>query len=147
MQSAAVAARTDKQRWTNCWDGGKLCVLPGLCTIDNPNTTMVWGLVSVYLNIKYILWILEREQCQTAVEYRPSLWRGCSAYHCSGILRGDTLQGSERQKHNKWTWSPTWSLNTAYHSRCSAARLWLLPPSTRSATLPLLGSHSKDRWD
>lgn len=45
-------------------------VLPGLCTIDNPNTTMVWGLVSVYLNIKYILWILEREQCQTAVEYR-----------------------------------------------------------------------------
>lgn len=49
------AARTEKQWWTNCWDGGKLRVLAGICIIDNPNTSMVWGLVSVYLNIKYSL--------------------------------------------------------------------------------------------
>lgn len=38
------------------------CTLPGIWIIDNPNTTTVWGLVSVYINIKYILWILERRR-------------------------------------------------------------------------------------
>ena len=33
----------------------KLCLVPGICIIDNPNTTMLWGLVSVYLNINCIL--------------------------------------------------------------------------------------------
>lgn len=83
----------------------------------------VWSAYIKILNTFCESW-RERER-QTAGEYPPSLWRGCSAYHCSGILKGDMPQGSQPQKHNKWTWSPTWSLNTTYHSPCSAGRLWL----------------------
>lgn len=63
---------------------------------------------------------------------------------CSGTatLRTTAMQlmcGSKKPKHNKWTWSPTWSLNTTYHSRCSAPHLWLQPGSTTFQNAASLG--------